>query len=78
MVNEEKNFIKNMKYLVKEHLALSFQHQFSLLAPNEEMALVHGTRKLYEKRACCGHLGGKSREHSRIRSRGKEMLKPAR
>ena len=29
-----------MKYLVNEHLSATFQHQFSLLAPNEEMALV--------------------------------------
>ena len=29
-----------MKYLVNEHLSAPFQHQFSLLAPNEEMALV--------------------------------------
>ena len=37
---DKRHFIKNMKYLASETPTAPFQHQFSLLAPNEDIAIM--------------------------------------
>ena len=56
-----------MKYLVNEHLVATFQHQFSLLAPNEEMALVMAQENFMRREPVVGYLGGKPFKYSWIR-----------
>ena len=53
---EEKTFYQEYEVFSKRTPSSAFQHQFSLLAPNEEMATRFGTRKFHAPRTGCRHL----------------------
>ena len=50
---QEKTFYQEYEVFSKRTQTSSFQHQFSLLAPNEEMATRVGTRKFHAPRTGC-------------------------
>ena len=60
---EEKTFYQEYEVFSKRTPSSAFQHQFSLLAPNEEMALRFSTGKFHAPRTSCRHLDCKSKTY---------------